>query len=326
MAGLQIRMSFLVIILFGIVFAIVSLISRMIGISNFYFYLLMSLGFMVVQYLVSPKFVEWGMHVKYVTEQEQPDLHRMISELSAQAGIPKPRVGIAQVPVPNAFAFGRWTGDGRVCVTQGIMGLLSKDELRAVIGHEMTHLKNKDVLTITLLSVIPIILYRIALNTLFFGGGRRRSNNNNNGGAIILVGIASFLFYFITNLLVLYASRIREYFADFGSVKLGNRPGSLASALYKLAYGSAITPKEDIKQVEGLKAFFINDPSRALQEFHELKELHLDKTGSLEDSELEKLKHGKIEIGFGAKMMEVFSTHPNMLKRVQKLASYEGMR
>ena len=93
------------------------------------------------------------------------------------------------------------------------MGLLSKEELRAVLGHEMSHIKNRDVLTITLLSVIPIILYRIAWQFLFFGDRRDRSQSNT-----MIIGLAAFLFYFLTNLLVLYASRIREYFADKGSV------------------------------------------------------------------------------------------------------------
>ncbi|MFA5033857.1 MAG: zinc metalloprotease HtpX [bacterium] len=321
MAGMQFKMGLLVIILFSIVFGIVSLVAYTMGITSFYFYLMISVIFMLIQYLISPKLVEWGMRVKYVTPQEAPDLHSMITELSARAGIPKPRVGIAQIALPNAFAFGRWTSDGRVCVTQGIMNLLSKDELRAVLAHEISHLKNRDVLTITLLSVIPIILYRIAWHTMFFGGGRR--SENNNGGAIALVGFISFLFYLITNLLVLYASRIREYFADYGSVKLGNRPSALASALYKLVYGSARTSKEGIKEVEGLKAFFANDPSRAFEEFNELKQLDLDKSGTIDESEMEKLRRGSIKIGFGAKTMEVFSTHPNMLKRIQKLATYE---
>lgn len=318
MAGLQLRMGFLIIILFAIIFAIVSLIAYSIGISSFYFYLILSLVMMLIQYLVSPKIVEWGMRVRYVTEKEAPELHRMVTELSAQAGIPKPRVGIANISIPNAFAFGRWSSDGRVCVTQGIMNLLDKNELRAVLGHEISHLKNRDVLTITLLSVIPIVLYRIAWHLMFFGGDRRREN----GSVLALVGLVSFIFYFITNLLILYASRIREYFADYGAVKLGNRPSSLASALYKLVYGSARISKNNLSEIEGLKAFFVNDPSRAVAEFNELRQLDLDKSGSIEIEELEKLRQGNVRIGFAERSLEIFSTHPNMLKRIQKLASY----
>jgi heat shock protein HtpX len=115
-----------------------------------------------------------------------------------------------------------------------------------------------------------MILYRIAWQFLFYGN--RRSRNQTNAA---VVGLVAFIFYFITNLLVLYASRIREYFADSGSVELGNDPSDLASALYKLVYGSAKMPKNELKDVEGLKAFFVNDPSRALDEFRDLRQLDL---------------------------------------------------
>ena len=179
----------------------------------------------------------------------------------------------------------------------------------------MSHLKNRDVLTITLLSVIPMILYRIAWQFLFFGGRRDRGQSST-----AVVGLVAFIFYFLTNLLVLYASRIREYFADEGSVKLGNNPSWLASALYKLVYGSARMPKEAIKDVEGLKAFFANDPSRAVQEFKDLRKLDLDKSGTISKDELDVLNSSAIKLGFGDRLMEVLSTHPNMLKRIKRLS------
>ena len=126
------------------------------------------------------------------------------------------------------------------------MNLLNEEELTAVIGHEISHLKNRDVLTITLLSVIPMILYRLAWQSLFFGNRR-----DSRGGNTALIGLTAFLFYFITNLLVLYASRIREYFADQGSIELGNRPAVLATALYKLVYGSARVDKSAVKEAVG---------------------------------------------------------------------------
>ena len=109
--------------------------------------------------MLGPKIIEWSMRVRYVDKNQEPNLHRLIEELSQKARIPKPRIGIAQIAIPNAFAFGRSLKDGRVCVTQGIIKLLSESELKAVLGHEISHLKNRDVLTITLLSVIPILLY-----------------------------------------------------------------------------------------------------------------------------------------------------------------------
>ena len=317
---LHMRMYMLLAVLFGIIFAVISMVSASIGIANFYFYLVLSLGMMLLQYLIGPKIVEWSMRVKYVEKGEYPKLHKMVEDLAKEAGIPAPRVGIAEIALPNAFAFGRGISDGRVCVTTGVMKLLDDNELRAVLGHEMSHLKNRDVLTITLLSVIPMILYRIAWNFMFYGGGRRR---DKGGGNAALIGLAAFILYFLTNLLVLYASRIREYFADKGSVLLGNKPSSLASALYKLVYGSARTDRESLKEVEGLKAFFVNDPSRALSEIKELSQLDMDRSGTIDPAELDSLQKKSLHLSFGDKLLEALSTHPNMLKRIKQLSAYK---
>lgn len=316
---LQLRMWLLITILFGFIYAILTIIgTQFLHIGGFSFYLILSLVMMLVQYLIGPKLVEWTMRVRYIKRQEHPRLFQMVESLARNAGIPMPRIGIAQIALPNAFAFGRTIRDGRVCVTEGILKLLDEEELKAVLGHELSHLKNRDVLTITLLSVIPMIMYRIAWQFLFYG--RRR---DERAGNTALIGLAAFLFYFITNLLVLYASRIREYFADRGSVLLGNRPSALASSLYKLVYSSARTDKESLKQVEGLKAFFVNDPSQALKEIRELKQLDLDNSGSIDPQELELLRSKKINLNFGDRLLELLSTHPNMLKRIKQLSEYK---
>jgi len=314
---LKLRMWLLVAVLFAIVYAVISMISYAAGITDFYFYLMLSLVLMFIQYMIGPKIVEWTMRVRYVKKEEYPELYRMVEDLANKAKIPMPKIGIAQIPLPNAFAFGRTLRDGRVCVTQGILKLLKEDELKAVLGHELTHLKNRDVLTITLLSVIPMIMYRLAWQFLFYG--RRRDERSGNTA---LLGLVAFLFYFITNLLVLYASRIREYFADRGSVMLGNQPSSLASSLYKLVYGSARIDKESLKEFEGLKAFFVNDPSQAINEIRELRQLDLDSSGTLDRAELEQLRNKKINLSFGDKLLEALSTHPNMLKRIKQLSQY----
>lgn len=319
MWSLRLRMYLLTALLFAVIYAIISVIGYSMGIANFYFYLGLSFVIMFIQYMVGPKIVEWSMRVKYLGENENPKLRAMVRDLASRAGMPVPRIGISQVSIPNAFAFGRSIKDGRICVTQGILGLLDEEELRAVLGHEMSHLKNRDVLTITLLSVIPMILYRIAWHFMFFGGRRDRSSSGNAA----LIGLGAFLFYFLTNLLVLYASRIREYFADKGSVDLGNRPSQLASALYKLVYGSARMPKEAIKDVEGMKAFFVNDPSRAALEFGDLRGLDLDKSGTISDQELKALQNKSVSLNFGDRLLELLSTHPNMLKRIKRLSSWE---
>jgi heat shock protein HtpX len=312
-------MWLLLVILFGIVYAVISWISYAAGITNFYFYLVLSLVMMFIQYMIGPKIVEWTMRVRYIKREENPRLYQMVEDLARKAEIPVPKIGIAQINLPNAFAFGRSIKDSRVCVTEGILRLLNEDELKAVLGHELSHLKNRDVLTITLLSVIPMVMYRIAWQFLFFG--RRR---DERGGNAALIGLVAFIFYFITNLLVLYASRIREYFADKGSVLLGNQPSSLASSLYKLVYGSARMDKESLKEVEGLKAFFVNDPSQALNEIRELRQLDSDKSGTIDRVELEQLRNKKINLSFGDKLLEALSTHPNMLKRIKQLSEYKA--
>jgi len=320
MWALQLRMWLLVTFLFGIIYALVVVIGRsFLHVGNFSFYLIISLVMMFIQYMLGPKLIEWSMRVKYIKREENPRLFQMVESLSVRANIPMPKIGVAQIDIPNAFAFGRSLKDGRVCVTEGIMKLLNDEELKAVLGHELTHLKNRDVLTITLLSVIPIIMYRIAWQFLFFP--RRR---DERGGNTMLIGLTAFLFYFITNLLVLYASRIREYFADRGSVLLGNQPKALASSLYKLAYGSAKLNSESLKQTEGLKAFFINDPSQGRKEVLELSQLDLDKNGIIDASELDLLRKSNIRLNLGDKMLELLSTHPNMLKRIKKLSEYKA--
>jgi heat shock protein HtpX len=321
MVSLQLRMYLLLAVLFSIVYALAVFIGTSLGLTNFYFYLGLSLFMMLIQYLIGPKLVEWTMRVRYIEKNDNPALHQMVEELARKAGIPKPKVGIAEIPIPNAFAFGRGLSDGRVCVTSGLLRLLKEDELKAVLGHELSHLKNRDVLTITLLSVIPMILYRIAWQMMFYGGRGRRQEGGANAA---LIGLVALIFYFITNLLVLYASRIREYFADRGSIALGNPPAALASALYKLVYGSARMDKETLKETEGLKAFFVNDPSRALSELRELKDLDTDKSGTIDSYELDVLRNKNVRIGFGDKMLEALSTHPNMLKRIKQLSQYRA--
>jgi heat shock protein HtpX len=310
-------MGILLAVLFGIVYMVAVIIGLNIGITNFYFYLGLSLVLMFIQYMIGPKLIEWTMRVRYITRNENPKLYQMVEDLAMEAKIPAPRIGIARISIPNAFAFGRGIKDGRVCVTEGILGLLDDDELKAVLGHELSHLKNRDVLTIMLLSVIPMIMYRLAWQFLFYG--RRR---DERGANTALIGIIAFFFYFITNLLVLYASRIREYFADRGSVLLGNQPASLASALYKLVYGSARMDKEELKEVEGLKAFFANDPSVALREIRELKALDRDRSGAIDASELETLRNKNLRLSFADTILEALSTHPNMLKRIKQLSQY----
>ena len=319
--GLQTRMWLLVALLFGILYGVITGIGTYLGAGGAATYIILAFLFLGFQYFVGPTMVQMVMRVKWVSEKEEPEIHRMVAELAERANIPKPKVGISHLGIPNAFAFGKSIRDGRVCVTQGIRRLLSKDELKAVIGHEISHIKHRDMLFITLLSAIPLILYWIAWRMMWGGmlGGRREG-----GGYAALVGMGAFLLYFLTNLLVLYGSRIREYYADLGSVKLGNPPHQLATALYKLVYGSAKSRgREELKRVEGVKAFFLNDPSRAQAELTELSQVDRDMSGTIDIDELMELRQKTVKINKAEKMMELFTTHPNMLKRIKHLASLE---
>jgi heat shock protein HtpX len=319
---LQTRMFLLVALLFGILYGVIVGLGTWMGTGSGVSYIVLAFIFLGIQYLIGPAIVSWSMRVKWVSEKEAPELHQMVAELAQQAKLPKPKVGISEISLPNAFAFGRSQHDGRICVTRGILNLLKRDELRAVLGHEMSHIKHRDMAIITLISAIPMIMYWIAWSTMWRGA---YSSRRQSGGYAALIGLGAFLLYFITNLLVLYGSRIREYYADLGSVELGNEPHHLATALYKLVYGNArFKGKEEMKQVEGVRAFFLNDPSRSWYEVRELSQIDHDMDGTIDAMELLDLRQKQVRLGTSDKMMELFTTHPNMLKRIKHLATLEG--
>jgi heat shock protein HtpX len=316
---LQTRMFLLIALLFGILYGVITGLGTWMGKGSATTYIIIALVFLGFQYLIGPAIVGWSMKVKWVSEKEAPELHNMVAELAEQANLPKPKVGISQLNIPNAFAYGRTQRDGRICVTQGILNLLSRDELRAVLGHEMSHIKHRDMAIITLISAIPMIMYWIAFSTMWGGafGGRRQG-----GSYAALIGLGAFLLYFITNLLVLYGSRIREYYADLGSVRLGNEPHHLATALYKLVYGNArFRGREEMKQIEGVRAFFLNDPARSWYEVKELSQVDQDMNGTIDAIELMDLRQKQIRLSTSDKMIELFTTHPNMLKRIKHLST-----
>ena len=157
MVSLQQQMMLLVAVMFAIIYGIVVMIGAAAGMYDFYFYLLISLGMMWVQFMIGPKIIEWTMGIQYIKREQNPKLFSMVEEMCRRGNIPMPRLCISQHQAPNAFAFGRGINDGRVCVSQGILNLLNEEELRAVLGHELTHIKSRDVLFITMLSVVPMI-------------------------------------------------------------------------------------------------------------------------------------------------------------------------
>lgn len=308
---LKLRLWIATVILFALLYVIVMLISSYFGFGGPLFFTICALMIVFAQYMLGPKMVELSMKVNYVSEYEAPRLHAIVEDLAVKANLPKPKVGIAEINIPNAFAFGKSKGDGRICVTRGILRLLDDEELEAVLGHEMSHIRHNDMAIMTLISVVPLICYYIFFSTLFSG-------NRDNGSAII--GIAALGAYLVGQLLVLFVSRVREYYADQGSVELGCKPHKLASALYKLVYGSAAVNKDDLKEVEGLKAFFVNDISDAPNEIENLRQVDADMDGVISEAELAELRYTQTRIGTGDRVMEILSTHPNMVKRIKRLA------
>lgn len=308
---LKLRLFLAPVILFGILYLIIMLIASYFGFGFPLVYAVLGIVIIFGQYLLGPKMVESSMRVHYVSEQEAPKLHAMVEQLAMKAGIPKPKVGISEINVPNAFAFGRTKRDGRICVTRGILRILDEEELEAVLGHEMSHINHSDMIVMTLISVVPLICYIIFVSMFF--------QDRDNGYGMI-IGVAAFGAYLVGQLLVLFVSRAREYYADEGSVDLGCKPHKLASALYKLVYGAATSNKDEIKEVEGFKAFFVNDVTDARNEINDLQQLDIDMDGKISEDELSRLKYSDTQIGRSQSVMELLSTHPNMVKRVKRLS------
>ncbi|MHC1579932.1 MAG: zinc metalloprotease HtpX [Candidatus Alkanophagales archaeon] len=317
---LHVRLWACVALLFAVIYGLLALVAHALGVGAPVFYAVLAALIVAAQFFMGPKVVEWAMRVRYVSELEYPELHRLVEDLARRAGIPKPRVGVSEIPIPNAFAFGTSRRNAGVCVTRRLLEMLDRDELEAVLGHEISHIKHRDVLVITALSVIPMICYFV-YHSLFlsaFFGGRSREE-----GSLPMLAIAfiAFLVYFVSNLIVLYASRIREYYADAGSVELTKRPYSLASALYKIIYGNARASDETLRAVQGFRAFFASDPATARRDLYDLREADINRDGRISAYELEAFAR-RARVPLTERLMELFSTHPHPVSRVKRLASY----
>ena len=308
--GLYARLVFAIMLLFAIIYGLLVLIAYFAGYAQPIVLAILAFIIVFIQYMVSPKIVEMTMRVKYISREDNPKLYGMVEKLAKEAGIPTPKIGISMLEVPNAFAFGRSKRDGRVCVTKGLLRILNDEELEAVIGHEISHIKHRDMVVITMLSVIPLLSYLIFWNSLW---GRRRGE----GAAI---AFAAFLVYLISNLIVLYVSRIREYYADYGSAILTKKPHALASALYRITLSTSGLPKEKIKEAEGMKAFFATDPSTSRRDIFDLKQADLNLDGHIDEYEM-KMFAERAKISTTDKLMEIFSSHPNVVNRIKKLAA-----
>ena len=300
------------VIMFTIVYFLISLAGWYLGISSWKLYFGASIVIVFLQYWFGPSIVKRSMNVRPLSEAEAPHIHQMIQELADEAGVPKPELGLSEINIPNAFAYGRSSRRGHIAITRPILGLLDRDELRAVLGHEMGHIKHNDMIVTAAVSVIPMICYYIALSFMFSGDSR-------NGGGII-IGILGYLFYLISQVLVLFISRTREYYADQASVEYGNHPASLVSALYKLSYGAARCSKETIDEVNTNRAFFVNDVNNARNDITDFQQIDFDGDGKISEEELKRLLNSDVKISRKNGIMELLSTHPDSLKRVKRLA------
>src|SRR2546429_936636 len=224
--------------------------------------LVIGIGLAFFQYYTSDKLALRAAGAKVVSPDEAPALHEMVERLCAMADLPKPKVAIMDTPVPNAFATGRSPKHAAVCVTTGLWDRLEPKEVEGVLAHELSHVANRDVLVMTVASffaTLAALLTRFGLYGGIFGGGYGGGNRDNNNGPpiwlIVLVG--SIVVYFISYILIRTLSRYREYAADRGSALITGAPEYLMSALQKISSQMTLIPNRDLRQVEGMNAFFI---------------------------------------------------------------------
>ncbi len=226
-----------------------------------FFSMLIIAGIMLgAQYYFSDKMALWSMGAKEVSPAEAPELHAIVERLAAAADLPKPKVAISEMDIPNAFATGRNPKNSVVAVTTGILRRLDRGELEGVLAHEISHIKNRDVLVITMatfFSTLAFMLMRWLMFAGMFGGFSNDDRREGSGAYIMLAYVVSMVVYFISFLLIRALSRYRELAADRGAVILTGDPSQLASALLKISDTVQRIPSRDLRQVEGMNAFFI---------------------------------------------------------------------
>jgi heat shock protein HtpX len=255
--GLQLRMAVTMILLtlLYLVFAFVLFAKSGSAVLLF----VIPLAGLIFQYFASDKLVLASAGARVVTEQQAPELYGIVQRLAQQVDLPMPRVAIIDSRMPNAFATGRSPKHAVIAVTTGLLNQLDAGQLTAVLGHEMTHIRNRDMIVMTMAGSFAAVAAWITQWGLWFGiGGDRR--DNNNGFAVIL--IVSALVALISHMLVLALSRYREYAADRGSALLTGQPEQLESALLQISGSMQRIPNQDLREAQPLSALFFAAPSK----------------------------------------------------------------
>ncbi|ALG29718.1 MULTISPECIES: zinc metalloprotease HtpX [Glutamicibacter] len=274
--------------MFALLLAIGSLISAGTGRSMFiWVFALIGLGTTAYGYWNSDKLALRSMHAYPVSEAENPMMYRIVRELSMNAQQPMPRLYISPTSSPNAFATGRNPQNAAVCCTEGILQLLNERELRGVLGHELMHVYNRDILTSSVAAAVAGVITSIAQFLMFFGGGGSNENRNVNPIALIALSLLAPL---AASIIQMAVSRTREYDADEDGAKLTNDPLALASALRKLESGISQAPL------------------------------------AAGDQKLVNSSHLMIANPFGSRLKQMFSTHPPMDQRIARLEAMAGGR
>jgi len=284
------------------------------GVFNYLTLILFVVLFNFVQWLFAPYLIDALYHVREISRSDNPELYGTVEQLSLKSGVKTPKIMIAQIPLPNAFAYGSPIAGGRVAVTTGLLKTLESEEVEAVIGHELGHLKHRDVQVMMFVSVLPALFYWIGYITFLSGAYGRRERDS---GAVAIIGIASMFLYWVLTMFTLYLSRLREYYADRHSAMIvAEGPRKLSEGLAKIVH-STKNMKRRRRNVSGLNSFkslFITDPDLVESDATSLSRA---RTFSTDQKLVDKVLRS--EVTTFDKITELFSSHPNIVKRLKTL-------